>query len=266
MTAVLPALVEGGSADNLGFPRIFGVEMELLDATFPGFHYPGIHTGGFGPAMQRTEDQVAKLSVDELRTIIKDAGIVGLGGAAFPTHVKLCPPEDKPVDAVFLNGAECEPFLTCDHCLMLEKAEQVLSGFELVRRATFSVVSIHSTTGFGTADFAAWPIVCQVLLLGLMFVGGMGGSTGGGFKMIRGAVVVQHVLGEIRKVLHPRGVIITRVGGRAIRDDLVFKVLAFLAMYMATHAIGTFVLAAMGSDLVTAMSASLAALSSRRCG
>jgi trk system potassium uptake protein TrkH len=133
---------------------------------------------------------------------------------------------------------------------------------ELLRSATFSVVSIHSTTGFGTANFAAWPIVCQVLLLGLMFVGGMGGSTGGGFKMIRGAVVVQHVLGEIRKVLHPRGVIITRVGGRAIRDELVFKVLAFLAMYMGTHAIGTLVLAALGSDLVTAMSASLAALSS----
>lgn len=133
---------------------------------------------------------------------------------------------------------------------------------DLLRDATFSVVSIHSTTGFGTSDFAAWPIVCQVLLLGLMFVGGMGGSTGGGFKMIRGAVVVQHVLGEIRKVLHPRGVIITRVGGRAIRDELVFKVLAFLAMYMATHAIGTFVLAALGSDLVTATSASLAALSS----
>lgn len=143
----------------------------------------------------------------------------------------------------------------------LGAAEGAFTG-ELVRRATFSVVAVHSTTGFGTSDFAAWPVVCQVLLLGLMFVGGMGGSTGGGFKMIRGAVVTQHVLGEIRKVLHPRAVIITRVGNRPIRDDLVFKVLAFLAMYMGTHAVGTIVLAALGSDLVTALSASLAALSS----
>jgi trk system potassium uptake protein TrkH len=133
---------------------------------------------------------------------------------------------------------------------------------ELVRRATFSVVAVHSTTGFGTSDFAAWPAICQVLLLSLMFVGAMGGSTGGGFKMIRGAVVAQHVMGEIRKVLHPRAVIITRVGGRPIREDLVFKVLAFLAMYMGTHAIGTAVLAALGSDVVTALSGSLAALSS----
>jgi len=133
---------------------------------------------------------------------------------------------------------------------------------ELVRRASFSVISIHSTTGFGTADFAAWPIVAQVLLLGLMFLGGMGGSTGGGFKVIRGAVVTQHVLDEIRKVLHPRAVIVTRVGGRPIREDLVLKVLAFLAMYMATHAVGTVILAAEGNDLVTSLSASLAALSS----
>ncbi len=133
---------------------------------------------------------------------------------------------------------------------------------DLARDAVFSVVSIHSTTGFGTTDFAVWPVLLQSLLLALMFVGAMGGSTGGGFKMIRAAVVAQHVLGEIRKVLHPRAVIVTRVGGLPIRSDLVLKVLAFLAMYMGTHAIGTAILAALGSDLVTAMSASLAALSS----
>ena len=71
-----------------------------------------------------------------------------------------------------------------------------------------------------------------------------------------------HVLDEIRKVLHPRAVIITRVGGKPIREDLVLKVLAFLAMYMATHAVGTLILAALGNDLVTSLSASLAALSS----
>ena len=133
---------------------------------------------------------------------------------------------------------------------------------DLARDSIFSVVSVHSTTGFGTADFAAWPVLLQCLLLSLMFVGAMGGSTGGGFKMIRGAVVAQHVLGEIRKVLHPRAVIVTRIGGQPVRSDLVLKVLAFLAMYMGTHAIGTAILAALGSDLVTALSASLAALSS----
>lgn len=82
----------------------------------------------------RSKEEVEKLTVEELRSIIQNAGIVGLGGAAFPTHVKLSPPKDKPIDAVFLNGAECEPFLTCDHCLMLEMVEKVLSGFDFVKR------------------------------------------------------------------------------------------------------------------------------------
>ena len=131
-----------------------------------------------------------------------------------------------------------------------------------MRRAVFNVVAIQSTTGFATADFAAWPSLLQTLLLGLMFVGAMGGSTGGGFKMVRGAVVAQHVFGEVKKVLHPRAVIVTRLGGRPVPARLVHNVLAFLALYMVTHAIGTIILTALGSDLITALSASLAAISS----
>lgn len=72
------------------------------------------------------------LSRDELLNIIKDAGIVGLGGAAFPTYVKLSPPKDKNIDSVILNGAECEPHLTCDHRLMLEKTKEILKGLEII--------------------------------------------------------------------------------------------------------------------------------------
>lgn len=74
------------------------------------------------------------LSREELIDIIRDAGIVGLGGAAFPTHVKLSPPKDKPVDCVILNGAECEPYLTCDHRLMLEKPQEILRGLSIIAR------------------------------------------------------------------------------------------------------------------------------------
>jgi len=133
---------------------------------------------------------------------------------------------------------------------------------ETLRHAFFNTVSIHSTTGFATADFAQWPSVVQVLLIGLMFVGAMGGSTGGGFKVVRAAVVTEHTRGEIRKVLHPRAVIVTRLGRTPVRGEIVLNVLAFLGMYVATHAVGTVVLAALGSDLVTAMSAALAAMSS----
>jgi trk system potassium uptake protein TrkH len=133
---------------------------------------------------------------------------------------------------------------------------------EGLRHAAFNVAAVHSTTGFATADFAAWPAVAQVLLLGLMFVGAMGGSTGGGFKMVRAAVVAQHTRGELQKVLHPRAVVVTRLGRTALRPEVVLNVLAFLGMYVATHAAGTIILAALGSDLVTATSAALAAMSS----
>ncbi len=63
-----------------------------------------------------------------LKERIFDAGIVGMGGAAFPTHVKLTPPENKKIDYLILNGAECEPYLTADHRLMLEEPERILQG------------------------------------------------------------------------------------------------------------------------------------------
>jgi trk system potassium uptake protein len=140
-------------------------------------------------------------------------------------------------------------------------AEEAWTG-ETLRRAVFNTVAVHSTTGFATADFALWPSVAQVLLVGLMFVGAMGGSTGGGFKVVRAAVVTEHTMGEIRKVLHPRAVVVTRLGRTPVRNEIVLNVLAFLGMYVATHAVGTVILAALGSDIVTAMSAALAAMSS----
>jgi len=71
---------------------------------------------------------------DELLKRIRDAGIVGLGGATFPTHVKLSPPKDKEIDTVILNGCECEPYVTSDHRVMLEEGEKVLLGLEVIKK------------------------------------------------------------------------------------------------------------------------------------
>jgi len=75
------------------------------------------------------------LTPQELREIIKEAGIAGMGGAAFPTHVKLSPPQEKPIDIFILNGAECEPWLTADQRLMLENGEGILEGMRLIMKA-----------------------------------------------------------------------------------------------------------------------------------
>lgn len=74
------------------------------------------------------------LTPDEMRKIIREAGIVGMGGAGFPTHVKLSPPEDKEITHLIINAAECEPYLTSDRRVMLEMADDVIGGLKCLMR------------------------------------------------------------------------------------------------------------------------------------
>jgi len=73
-----------------------------------------------------------KLSKTELLAIIKEAGIVGMGGAGFPTHIKLNPPAEKNIDTIIVNAAECEPYLTCDYRMMLEKSTEIVTGLKII--------------------------------------------------------------------------------------------------------------------------------------
>ena len=73
-------------------------------------------------------------NVDEMKKKIQASGIAGMGGAAFPTHVKLSPPANKPIDTFILNGAECEPFLTADHRLMIERPNEILEGVRIIKK------------------------------------------------------------------------------------------------------------------------------------
>lgn len=79
---------------------------------------------------------VESAPADQIVAAVKSAGICGMGGAAFPTHIKLCVPEGKSADTVILNGVECEPYLTADYRLMLEESKRVVDGLRLIMRAT----------------------------------------------------------------------------------------------------------------------------------
>ncbi|MCD6418869.1 electron transport complex subunit RsxC [bacterium] len=105
-------------------------------------------TGKFSPAIvieNDGEDTPAEeltphsdwqnLPRDEFAKIAAEAGIVGMGGAMFPTNVKLSPPKDKPIDNVIINGAECEPYLTADHRAMLEFPEKIIEGTQMIAYA-----------------------------------------------------------------------------------------------------------------------------------
>ena len=89
------------------------------------------------PEIDRSNElnTICKLEAKEIIEKIKAAGIVGLGGACFPTHVKLMPPPGKKAEVLVVNGVECEPYLTCDHQLMLEKGEEIMVGIQILMRA-----------------------------------------------------------------------------------------------------------------------------------
>lgn len=82
---------------------------------------------GFGAKRDYT-----KLSKEEIRQYVKAAGIVGMGGAGFPTHIKLTPKKDEAIDYVIVNGAECEPYLTSDYRMMLEESEKLVAGLKIM--------------------------------------------------------------------------------------------------------------------------------------
>ena len=84
----------------------------------------------------RENRDLEALDRDQLLQAIQDAGLVGLGGAAFPSHIKLRVPEDKAVDTLVINGCECEPYLTCDHRIMLEYPDDLIRGIRLAMRAS----------------------------------------------------------------------------------------------------------------------------------
>jgi electron transport complex protein RnfC len=83
-------------------------------------------------AGSRLQEEIDKLTPEQIRNIVFEAGIVGMGGASFPTHIKLNPP--KPVDTLIINAAECEPYLTSDYRLMIERTDKILLGVELVKK------------------------------------------------------------------------------------------------------------------------------------
>ncbi|HSJ15778.1 MAG TPA: TrkH family potassium uptake protein, partial [Longimicrobiales bacterium] len=132
---------------------------------------------------------------------------------------------------------------------------------QVMREATFQVVSIITTTGYGTADYALWAPAAQIALFLLFFLGGMAGSTAGGMKMMRVLLVLKHAWLEIRKQLHPRAVFVPKIGGRVVHEHIMLNVLGFVLLYMLLFGLGTFAMALLGLSLPAAAGAAATAMS-----
>lgn len=130
-----------------------------------------------------------------------------------------------------------------------------------LRDSTFTVVSILTTTGFATADYERWHVLPQALLLCAMFVGACAGSTSGGLKQVRLVLLIKHALLQARSLIHPRRVAVLRFDGRPVSPEIMRDVLGLTVLFVGAFLAGALLLAAAGVDLVTAMSASIACLS-----
>lgn len=124
-----------------------------------------------------------------------------------------------------------------------------------LRTAAFQTASILTTTGYATADFALWPVALQFLLLTLMFVGGCAGSTGGGMKVARVVVVAKVAYRELLRIAHPRAVTPVRLGDEIVGESMVHAIVGVVIFFVCTFTVSTLAMAALGLDLVTALSA-----------
>lgn len=122
-------------------------------------------------------------------------------------------------------------------------------------RGLFEVVSIATTTGFATADFAHWPLVLPFLLFVVAFIGGCAGSTGGGMKVIRVLLIFKQGLREVKRLIHPNAVIQVKLGKKPVSDRVLEAVWGFFSVYMFMFVIMLMILLATGLDQVTAWSA-----------
>jgi len=129
-----------------------------------------------------------------------------------------------------------------------------------LRESLFVTVSIFTTTGFSSADYELWPVIVQAILLTLMFIGGMGGSTAGGMKVIRCMLLAKYAALETRRMLHSRALIPVRIGKQLIKEDVVRNTLGFFLFFMSAFIISTILLSALDLNLESAIGAAASAM------
>jgi len=129
-----------------------------------------------------------------------------------------------------------------------------------LRYSAFQVVSIMTTTGYATADYELWAVFCQYLLVACMFVGGCAGSTGGGMKVARILLLFKHAHVQLYRTIHPRAVRLVKLGERPVDKEVMQSILGFFAFYMGIFVTASFIMAALGMDLVSAGTSVITAL------
>ncbi|MEQ8200453.1 MAG: TrkH family potassium uptake protein [Syntrophomonadaceae bacterium] len=190
-----------------------------------------------------------------------------LGGVNFALHF-FCFKKRSPL--VYLRNAEFRLYgliiVVASLLVFLNLRDKwAVAGIEgTLRAAFFQIVSLITTTGFATTDFSLWPPLSLALLLMMMFVGGCSGSTAGSIKPGRYLIIINRTFIELKKMVHPKAVFPLRFGGMMVKEDLLINVLQFFFLYMGFALLGTLIMAALGLDFLSSLSATATCLGN--CG
>jgi trk system potassium uptake protein len=131
---------------------------------------------------------------------------------------------------------------------------------EAIRHATFQAATIQTTTGFVTTDFNTWPAFSRAILLTLMIIGASAGSTGGGLKVIRIAVLMKYAVRLLHSVISPKAVYSLKIGGNVLPEPIITRIVGISIIYFSTLVVGSLMMCAVGLDLTSAFSAVAATL------
>ena len=133
-------------------------------------------------------------------------------------------------------------------------------GFSSYSQGLFQTISIMTTTGFVTADFSSWHSSARIVLLALMFIGGCGGSTAGGIKVVRVVTLMKHTRVMMMKAISPNAVIPVKYDRKPVPEGIVRDIISFLFLYILVAVVASVVLCFLGINLETAVSAVAATL------
>jgi trk system potassium uptake protein len=232
---------------------LYTVGMPLYDAITHMFGT--MCTGGFTPK---------NLSVGHYNNSTYDLIIIifmFIAGANFTLHYKVLHGDLKSLlkdrEFLFYSGIVILSTLIITTQLRVYVYHSVLTA---LRYASFQVVSITTTTGFVTADYDQWPALSKNILLILMFIGGCAGSTGGAIKNIRILILLKKANREFQKILHPRAITAIHLGDKKISDEVVSNITSFFLLYIIIFVVATLIMAALGLDMISALSSVAATL------
>ena len=184
-----------------------------------------------------------------------------IAGINFSLHFRLISGDFKAYfkDAEFRVYLFITAVITIIIFISLSFQNNVFS-FNGIRESLFGTVAILTGTGYVLGDYELWPIFIQMILLTMMFVGGMGGSTTGGMKVIRVLLLVKYAVLETRRMLHSRALIPVKIGKQTINEDVVRNTLGFFLFFMSAFIVSTIFLSTMGLDLETSIGAAASAM------